>query len=61
MHANDVVDGRRSLLDELRLYAPFDMYGIEVYNSAQTTPTKCITPGFSNCGVIVAWTKLGWR
>ena len=55
------LDGRRSSLDELRVYAPSDMYGIEVYNSAQTTPSEFITPGFSNCGVIAAWTKLGRR
>ena len=55
------LDGRRSSLDELRVYAPSDMYGIEVYNSAQTTPSEFITPGFSNCGVIVVWTKLGRR
>lgn len=55
------LDGRRSSLDELRMYAPADIYGIEVYNSAQTTPTEFITPGFNNCGAIVAWTRLGRR
>ncbi len=55
------LDGRRASLDEVRMYAPSDMYGIEVYSRAQTTPTEFITPGFNNCGVIVAWTKLGRR
>lgn len=55
------LDGRRSSLDELRMYAPSDIYGIEVYNSAPTTPTEFITPGFNNCGAIVAWTRLGRR
>lgn len=53
------LDGRRALLDELRMYVPNDLYGIEVYPTAQTTPAEFITPGFSTCGVIAVWTKFG--
>ncbi len=55
------LDGRKSSLDELRMNVGQDLYGIEVYMSAQTTPTEFVTPGFSNCGAIAAWTKLGRR
>ena len=55
------LDGRRSSIDELRMYAPDDLYGVEVYTTAQTTPAEFITPGYTSCGVIVVWTKLGRR
>ncbi len=55
------LDSRRSSLDEFRMYAPDDLYGLEVYSTAQTTPSEFITPGYNSCGVIVAWTKLGRR
>jgi hypothetical protein len=55
------LDNRRSSLDELRMYAPDDLYGVEVYPTAQTTPAEFITPGYNRCGVIVVWTKLGRR
>jgi hypothetical protein len=55
------LDGRRASLEEMRMYATTDLYGIEVYATAQTTPTEFLTAGYSNCGAIVVWTKQGRR
>ena len=50
------VDGRRGVVGELRMIAPSDLVGIEVYASAMAAPRQFVAP-FSGCGSILVWTR----
>lgn len=53
------LDGDRSTVEELYLYRPQELIGVEVYPDIADAPAQYLRPSdyVSNCGIILAWTK----
>ena len=52
------IDGRRSDMDELQLFAPKDLLAVEVYPRGAHAPQQYVRPDdMGACGVILAWIK----
>lgn len=52
------VDGRKSMIEELQLFAPEDFVAVEVYPRATQAPAQYVRPeDLAGCGVILAWLR----
>lgn len=51
------VDGQRAPGMEVDDIRANDVYGVEVYRGASTTPVQFATGGATQCGVIAVWTR----
>jgi len=52
------LDGRKSLMDELQLFAPEDFVAVEIYPRGTQAPAQYVRPeDLAGCGVVLAWLR----
>ena len=51
------LNGTRSIPEEITMYRPEELYGIEIYTNPSTVPAQYLGTSTAPCGAVLVWTK----